>query len=403
MENTLSCYEKQTWVVSVSGGPDSMALLDMAFKCNINIIVLHVNYHKRDSAKRDQVIVEDYCKQKKIKCLVFDGHDFKGNFQDEARRFRYYKIKEVVLKENAEGVLVAHHKDDDLETLLFQITRKSNVNYYGLPKSTQLFGIRVDRPLLDYAKKDLLEYCHIHNIDYGIDESNESMIYTRNKIRKVLSALNDNEKNELYKIKEEYNRNRHYFKQAFTDLLNQTSISHNDYISLSHNKHSFLLEWLRHHTNVYPISNKFIEELNRQISESSSIKLRLSREYRLIKQYGVITLVNERNDYLYQLALYETLDSVVKISYNLNEKYTKVMLSKDSFPITIRNLRSCRNQIQSNIYTKLSRWFIKNKIPVHDREMWPLVFSNQNELLYILDVGYEHGVSTDTIECYMLK
>ena len=45
----------------------------------------------------------------------------------------------------------------------------------------------------------------------------------------------------------------------------------------------------------------------------------------------------------------------------------------------------------------------KNKITIQEREMWPLVFSKQNELLYILDVGYEHGVSTDTIDCYMLK
>lgn len=403
MKNSLSCYKNQTWVVSVSGGPDSMALLDMAFKCDINLIVLHVNYHKRDTAIRDQVIVEDYCKQKNIKYLIFDGYDFKGNFQDEARRFRYYRIKEVVLNENAVGVLVAHHKDDDLETLLFQIMRKSNVNYYGLPKSTQLFGVRVDRPLLDNSKVELLEYCHIQNIDYGIDESNESMIYTRNKIRKVLSTLNDNEKIELFKIKEEYNQNKYDFKQAYADLLNQTSISHNDYISLSHNKHSFLLEWLRFHSNFYPISNKFIEELNRQLSESSSVKLRLSKEYRLIKQYGVITIVKETNDYLYHLTLNETLDAVVKLRYDMKDKYTKVMLSKNSFPITIRNLRSCRYQIQAYTYTKLARWFIKNKITVHEREMWPLVFSNQNELLYILDVGYEHGVSTDTIECYMLK
>jgi len=194
MKNSLSSYQYQKWVVSVSGGPDSMALLDMAKNCGIHVIALHVNYHKRDSASRDEKIVRDYCDKHNIKCYVYNAFDFKGNFQDEARRFRYLKIKEIVIQENALGVLVAHHKDDDLETLLFQITRKSNVNFYGLSVSTKLFGIRVDRPLLEYSKDKLLEYCANNKIEYGIDESNMSLIYTRNKIRKILTELSANEK-----------------------------------------------------------------------------------------------------------------------------------------------------------------------------------------------------------------
>jgi tRNA(Ile)-lysidine synthase len=403
MKNSLSLYQNQTWIISVSGGPDSMALLDMAYQSHIHVIALHVNYHKRDSALRDQMIVQSYCDKHSIKVYVYDAFDFKGNFQDEARRFRYLKLKETVLVENAQGVMVAHHKDDDLETLLFQITRKSNVNFYGLTQSTKLFGMRVDRPLLDYTKEELLEYCYNHQIEYGIDESNTNLMYTRNKIRKALAELTHNEKDELFKIKNEYNSARRTFLNLFQLTLNQTSISHNDYISLSHNKHSFLLEWLRFHTNLYPISNKFIDELNRQLTESNTIKMRLNKEYRLIKQYGVISLLKEVKDYTYHLDLYEPLDSMIKLRYDAKELYTKVTISKDSFPITIKNLRSCKNQLQAYTYTKLSRWFIKNKIPIQEREMWPLVFNHLNELIYILDVGYEHGVSTDTIDCYMLK
>lgn len=403
MKNSLSSYQNQKWIVSVSGGPDSMALLDMANKSGVKVVVLHVNYHKRESAIRDEKIVQEYCDKHKIECYVYHAGNFTGNFQDEARRFRYLMIKEVISKENALGVLVAHHKDDDLETLIFQITRKSNVNYYGLSQSTKLFGIRVDRPLLEYTKDELLSYCHNHQIDYGIDESNMSLVYTRNKIRKVLSELTDNEKEELFKIKDEYNQTRSEFLNLYQLTLNQTSISHNDYISLSHNKHSFLLEWLRLHTNLYPISNKFIEELNRQLSESDTVKMRLNKEYRLIKQYGVITILKEIPDYMYVLKLNESLDEQIKFCYEAKDAYTKILIKKDSFPITIKNLRSCKNQLQAYTYTKLSRWFIKNKIPVQEREMWPLVFNCQNELIYILDVGYEHGVSTDTIDCYMLK
>ena len=403
MKNNLCEYEKQKWIVSVSGGPDSMALLDMTVKSKLEVIALHVNYHKRESAVRDQEFVQNYCVKHNITCYIFDAQDFKGNFQDEARRYRYNKIKDVIHKENARGVLVAHHKDDDLETLLFQITRKSKVNYYGLSLSTQLFGIRVDRPLLDYTKEDLLDYCRDNNIAYGVDETNLSLVYTRNKIRKVLSTLNSNEIQELFKIKEEYNRKRSDFMIENKDLLNQTSLSHNAYISLSHNKHSFLLEWVRFHIGLYPLSDKFIQELDRQLVNSKSVKLRLNEKYRIIKQYGMISLVKDDEDYSYQLELYESIDEIVKLRYDKIGAYIKVLIPKTSFPITIANLRAVRNQLQAYTYTKLSRWFIKNKIPVQEREMWPLVFSKQNELLYILEVGYFHSVSTDIVECYMIK
>jgi len=402
MEN-LYRYRNQKWVIAVSGGPDSMALLDMAFKSNLDIYVLHVNYHKRESAYRDQVIVQDYCLENSIPYFVYDSPEFVGNFQDKARVFRYSKMKELIKEVGAVGALVAHHKDDDLETLIFQIKRNSKVIYYGLSYSTYIFGIRVDRPLLNFTKNELIEYCHSKSLLYGIDESNFSHVYTRNQIRTQIDKLKPNEIDELYRIKNEYNQKRDNFIQTYNELLNQTSISHNVYISLSHNRNWFLLEWLRYQTDMKVISDKFVCEIDRQLEQSKSVKLRLSKNYRLIKQYDWIQIIEEMEGYDYHLELNETLDQRVKLSYEMKHGYSKVQLPKDSFPITITNLRSCRSNLQSNIYTKLSRWFIKNKIPIQEREMWPLVFNYKNELIYILDVGYEHGVSTDTIDCYMLK
>lgn len=401
--NKLSLYKNQKWIAAVSGGPDSMALLDMAFKSGVDLTVLHVNYHKRDTAIRDQKIVQEYCNTNNISCYVYDAGELKGNFQDQARIFRYTKLKEVVQNIGAMGVLVAHHKDDDLETLVFQIQRKSKVTTYGLADSTQIFGIRVDRPLLNYTKNELIEYCNKQNVSFGIDESNESLVYTRNKIRKLVANLSSNEVDELFRIKEEYNQARVNLLEQYKDLLNQTSISHNIYISLIDNRHSFLLEWLRKQTNMRTISDKFITELDRQLVNSKSIKLRVSSHYRVIKQYELIQIVKDEEDYCYKLEIDEILDKQVKLKYQMEDNYLKVSISRRSFPITITNLRASKSQLQSNIYTKLSRWFIKNKIPVQEREMWPLVFNKQNELIYILNVGYEHGVSTDTIDCYMLK
>lgn len=401
--NSLEHYRNQKWIIGVSGGPDSMVLLDLAFRHGVNCVVVHVNYQKRDTAKRDQELVQLYCNKHNIEYYVFNAIEFKGNFQDQAREYRYSRFKEVALIENALGVLVAHHKDDDLETLIFQIQRQSKVEYYGLTSTTYIQGIRVDRPLLSYTKKDCIDYCVKHNISYGWDESNDSLDYTRNRIRKEVVSLSTNEIEELMKIKENYNQQRKAFLEEHKELLNQTSISHNLYTTHLHNRKWFLLEWLRIQTKKSVLSNRYIDELDRQLIESKSVKQHITPSIRIIKQYDLIQIVKDVEDYCYDLDYLETVNKEIKMSYEYQKGYRKIAIPKDAYPIQITNLRACKSRLQANIYTKLSRWFIKNKIPIQEREMWPLVFSKQNELLYILDVSYEHGVSTDTIECYMIK
>ena len=112
-------------------------------------------------------------------------------------------------------MLVAHQKDDLIETYLMQKERKLGVSYYGLRQSNTIKGVKVFRPLLDYTKQDLLTYCKDHQISYGIDESNESDDYTRNKIRHhKIDKMSDQDKDALVAIIDEKNRKKeeHYRK-----------------------------------------------------------------------------------------------------------------------------------------------------------------------------------------------
>ena len=103
-------------LIGVSGGPDSMALLDM-MKDKYEVYVAHVNYHHRDTALRDELIVEDYCKKYDIPYFKKDYVEVEGgNFQENARIFRYEFYKEIIDKYDLECVMLAHHKDDLIET-----------------------------------------------------------------------------------------------------------------------------------------------------------------------------------------------------------------------------------------------------------------------------------------------
>src|ERR1700744_851053 len=118
--------KKSFYVLGVSGGPDSMFLLDKMRKLKYNLIVAHVNYKKRVSSDRDEKIVSDYCNRFKIKFFSFSPKNYeKGNFQSLARKIRYdffFSIADIFSTKN---IVIAHNFEDSLETYQLQLKRKS--------------------------------------------------------------------------------------------------------------------------------------------------------------------------------------------------------------------------------------------------------------------------------------
>ena len=171
----LSLYldKSKKYCVATSGGPDSMALLDLCVQQGFSVYAFHMNYHHRDTAYRDQLIVNEYCFAHKIPLVIANYQPMgNANFQMDARLARYLKAKEVIESNELEALLVAHQQDDVLETYLMQKESKREVNYYGLKATNELFGVKVIRPLLSLTKRQCHTYCLMHDIDFGIDESN---------------------------------------------------------------------------------------------------------------------------------------------------------------------------------------------------------------------------------------
>lgn len=127
-----------------------MAMLDICRSSGIRLHAAHVNYHKRESAMRDQRLCEAYCHIHGIPfhCLRAENRAGK-NFQAEARRERYAFFASLCQRYSLSGVLVAHQQDDVLETYVMQKQRGSVPQHYGLQADTVLHGVRVIRPLLE--------------------------------------------------------------------------------------------------------------------------------------------------------------------------------------------------------------------------------------------------------------
>ncbi|OYD26726.1 tRNA(Ile)-lysidine synthase [Mycoplasma testudineum] len=177
---------KQKILLAVSGGPDSMYLLNK-FK-NQNIEVAHVNYNMRDTAYRDQKIVENFCNVWNIKFRLLKLNPPKDNvnFQSWARKKRYDFFSKIYTSGNFDVLMTGHHLDDKIATFLFQKNSKRKPIYKGINKVTVIQDMLVIRPLLKLSKQKIINYMSKNNIDFGIDESNENEKYTRNKNNKIL-------------------------------------------------------------------------------------------------------------------------------------------------------------------------------------------------------------------------
>ncbi|UUM20411.1 tRNA lysidine(34) synthetase TilS [Mycoplasma sp. 2045] len=177
--------QKTKYLLAVSGGPDSMFMLD-EYK-NKNIIVAHVNYNQRADSGLDQKVVEDFCKRHNIMFYVLElsKNDYvKGNFQSWAREQRYKFFKEVYVKENCDKLLISHNKDDFFETAYMQKQSKRNVLFYGIKQSNLINGINIYRPyLFKYFKNTITKKNQKNHTPFCFDYTNNLPKYSRNKIR----------------------------------------------------------------------------------------------------------------------------------------------------------------------------------------------------------------------------
>ena len=386
------------YLIAVSGGPDSMALLDMMYKKGLSISCAHVNYHKRKTALRDEKIVRDYCRKRNIKFYKFDVKEYHGNFQDYARVERYKFFSSIIRKNNLDALLVAHHMDDLIETYLMQMERGSIPNCYGLNSKVLLQGVTVYRPLLRYTKKQLENYCINNDISYGIDESNLTDHYKRNKIRHaVVEKMSIDDKKKLVKEINEKNKEIDNKRKQIKEFIKKRKqIPINEYKNFKYKDD--LIRYLVKED----LSQKHINDIKKQIGSSKNVVISLKEQY-LVKEYGYIEICDKNIDYEVQL------DKLVFKRYDCFKTSKKgtsfegVTVSKSDFPLTIRNFRN-GDSIKMRYGTKkINRFFIDQKISFSDRMIWPVVLNEKGVLILVPGIGCDKDHYSIKHNLYVIK
>ncbi|MBP5301544.1 MAG: tRNA lysidine(34) synthetase TilS [Bacilli bacterium] len=393
------------YILACSFGPDSMALFDMLYKTKCQFIVCFVNYHKRKESNNEQEQIIKYCHQKKIVCEVLDlkNTSVVGNFQNWARNVRYNFFANMCAKYKAKGVFVAHHQDDLIETYIMQKKNcKNYVEYYGLKKISFIKNVIIIRPLLEYTKKELFDYCKKHDVPFSLDISNSDLSFLRNKIRHDVIEKLDEKKRKiiLEKIKLD-NFERCLLRNKIQKIINFNDNKLNINSLLKLTKQEFneaIMCFLKQHLPVYSkISFNFIDSIyNVLVSPKPNIKIRF-KKIELLKEYDnlLISNSNENNSkkYCYFLKMPGKLftnEIDVDFSFGSNEK--KIFL--EDYPITIRSPYENDQVKIKNYKRQLKKLFIDWKMPVRLRRLWPVFCDKYGKILYVPRYR-RHGYKND--------
>ncbi len=174
-------------LVAVSGGPDSIVLLDALYREGFSLVVAHCNFHLRgEASNEDAEFVKRLSERYQIPYYQIDFDTEKEarergvSIEMAARDLRYEWFEHVADEADCELIAVAHNADDVVETFFLNLTRGSGLQ--GLSGMAELRG-RVVRPLLQVSRRQIMEYIAENELEYRIDATNLETIYTRNKIR----------------------------------------------------------------------------------------------------------------------------------------------------------------------------------------------------------------------------
>lgn len=392
------------YIIAVSGGPDSMFLLDNLVKNEFDIIVSHVNYHKRWSSNIDQKIVEDYCKEHKlileIKNVKPEEYT-KGNFQDQARVIRYNFFNEVAYKYQTYNLVVAHHIYDLLETYLIQKQRKAIVSYYGLKFKNTYKNLSIYRPMLELKKEDIFDYLTLYRIKYGFDETNELDIYERNRIRQQkISKLTDFDINLMLSEIKELNSEQELVKDELEVIYNSIIVS-NDILSISnfikyddnhYLQQMIIYEFLFNYDEniILKLKKAKIKEIVRILSKSKkpNFIFSLSDSVWLIKEYDYAYISEKKEIKAYKYTIkkigdYQFDELTILKKKPKDQEVQGLFVKKEEFPLIIRT-NTGKEEIPVSFGTKkINRLFIDNKIPYRQRLTWPVIVNAKKQVIAI--------------------
>lgn len=443
-DNVISTIKKHNMllggekiIIAVSGGADSICLLsvmnNIADKFNFKIVAVHVNHNIRgNEAKRDEEFVEHFCNKRNIECIIESvdvpsiAKKDKISLELAGRNVRYNIFNKILREKNADKILVAHNKNDSVETVIMKLIRGTSLN--GLKGISPTNG-NIIRPLIECSRDDIEKYLKSCNIDFVTDSTNNEDLYTRNVIRhKIIPQfmeLNPNVINTIYANCETIAYDDEYIdKASHSELLKRITVN-KDYLKLDITDFDMLHYSIKSRVLLKAISCVSGSKLNIEQkhinillnADTTGKTFDLTNGITVEKSYNNFIIKNnnqEYQDYCYPINNLDTVyvkDTCINFEITDNNDISDksyIYINYDNLKgksLYIRNRRDGDKFIPSGMDNekKLSRFFIDNKIPNDIRKTIPLLCTADDIIAVLgMRVNQKYVVKKDTKEVFKI-
>ena len=411
LNNELRLKDGDIIVVGVSGGPDSMALLyilyDIRKKKDIHLVCCHVNHNVRKVSKEEKEFLEAWCLEHKItfESMMIEKYS-DDNFHNEARNIRYHYFDEIVQKYNANYLMTAHHGDDLVETILMRLTRGSTLKgYSGFSQVVDMNTYKLVRPLIYVTKQELEDFDNKKKIPFVIDQSNYKGKYTRNRYRMEMLPFLKKEDIHVHEKFLKFSRMLEkcdqyitlQVKKAYLKVYKDNILNIDLYMELDPFIQEKILNQILeeiYHDDLILINARHVELIHNLIkSRKKNTYIYLPNSVKVLKEYNRLIFkrdVNEVDDYDMEFIDYailpngKHLEKVTSCDTNGND-ICRLDSSDINLPLYVRTRKSGDKMFLkgTNGHKKVKDIFIDAKVPMSDRELWPIVVDATGEIVWI--------------------
>lgn len=410
--NDLKIKYGDSLVVAVSGGPDSMALLNLLLKLkralDLELVCVHVNHNTgRSGQKEEQKFVEKYCRNNNV---IFETMTIENygddNFHSEAHTKRYNFFEEIAKKYHAKYLFTAHHGDDLIETILMRIVRGSTLKgYSGFSKIVKADNYRIVRPLINVTKDEILKYCDEFKIPYATDSSNKKDVYTRNRFRKyIVPSIKKEDKNvhhKFYKFSKTLLEYNDYIdkqvKKKINEIYPDNILNIEKFKEEEHIIQMKIIYYMLEHfyqDDLMLITDRHAEILYELIySRKANVTMHLPNNIQARKTYNNLVLIENpisNKEYEIELINYVNLPNgknieVIDESHETNNFVCYLDSSEVKLPLHVRTRKDGdKMQVLGMVgRKKINDIFIDSKISLEDRDLWPIVVDSNENIVWL--------------------
>jgi tRNA(Ile)-lysidine synthase len=396
-------------LVGVSGGVDSIVLLDLLYKAGYSVAIAHCNFKLRsEDSDADEALVDKLALKynKPIFKTSFNTLEYaRGNgisIEMAARELRYRWFETIRSENGYHWICVAHHRDDQIETFFLHLSRGT-----GLTGLTGMSPVndKVVRPLLFASRKEIEQYSRDNQLEFREDLSNSNLEYQRNKIRHqilpLMEELNPSFREGLIhtitNLQDSLKIESHEIENAWDNVAEQRG--EDFYLSIDRLKElDPLPSYLYHFLKKFQFNSDVVKEIAASL-ESGSGKKFFSHTYRLVRDrdFLIVREIGTEDQSVYYLdETCRELNSPVRMKISIMEKKYKfeipdslrigcIDLEKIQFPLMIRRWKQGDSfrPLGMKGEKKLSDLFIDLKMSLPDKESaW--ILANGDEIVWVI-------------------